>query len=449
MLLRPALMLLALAASGLARGEAPDPPERIAQLSYVEGELTYQAADEVASSALPDRPLAPGDRLATASDGRAELTLGTAAIRLDERSALEIIDLDADLVRVELAAGTASLYLRELLDGETIEIVTPNATLAFLAPGEYRVDVPDDGVTDLAVRAGAVDVMTAGGPIRVADGQRVRLEGSQALASLVTPRPADAFDDWVLEREVQVADAEPPPGAPTEEAYAEETLDDYGEWTDDPGYGRVWMPSYAYGGYNPYGYGYWHQVGFSYTWIDPMPWSAYTFHHGRWAYLDHHNRWCWVPERRRHRDRVAQDTRPYRQPRDDGARPVVNPRDRRSDDLARRGNDDRQPVATTSRGLPRPFDANIPSLFRSDINSAKNNPRPSTVARSFFGRGQGSKSASSSGSAPAAQGNSSGGNTTRSSSPARSSSTSRSNSSSKSPMSTVIKRAYGGTPQPP
>jgi hypothetical protein len=435
MLLRPALLLLALAATGLARGEAPDPPERIAQLSYVEGELTYQAADARASSALPDRPLAPGDRLATASGGRTELTFGTASIRLDEQSALEIVELEADAIRVELASGTASLHLRELLDGEAFEIATPNATLAFLAPGEYRVDVPDDGVTDLSVRAGAVDVMTAGGPVRIADGQRVRLEGSQALASLVPPRPADAFDDWVLEREVQLADAEPPPS---------ETLDDYGEWTDDPGYGRVWMPSYGYGSWNPYYYGYWHQVGISWTWIDPLPWSDYTFHHGRWAYLDHRNRWCWVPEQRRHRGEVAQDTRPYRQPLDDAA-PIVDPRDRWDNDRDRRGSPNRQPVATTTRTLPQPFDPNRASLFRSDINSAQNIPRPSTVARSFFGRGQGSASSGS------AAGSSSGGGGTaaRTSSPARSSSGSRSSSwSSRSPMSTAIKRAYG-SPQTP
>ena len=57
MLLRLTLFILALAVTGLASAE---PPERIARLSYVEGQITFQGEQEVAPSALPDRPLASG-----------------------------------------------------------------------------------------------------------------------------------------------------------------------------------------------------------------------------------------------------------------------------------------------------------------------------------------------------------------------------------------------------
>ncbi len=85
MLLRPALLVLALTASSLAWGEASDPPDRVVRLSYVEGEVTFQGAQETARHELPDRPLIPGDRLTTERGGRAELSLGTATIRLDEQ----------------------------------------------------------------------------------------------------------------------------------------------------------------------------------------------------------------------------------------------------------------------------------------------------------------------------------------------------------------------------
>lgn len=314
MMLRPIALSLALAASSLAWGEARDPPERLARLAYVEGEVTFQAANERATDTLPDRPLQPGDRITTDSRARAELALGTATIRLDERSELTIADLDAATVRIELSSGTASVYLDELLENETFDIVTPNSTITLVEPGEYRVDIHSDNVSVLSLHGGVAQIATAGGPVRVASGQRVRIEGRDAIARLETPRPADAFDDWVLEREVKVAETEPPRNTPYEgNAYDE--LDRYGEWYDEPRYGRVWMPGYSYAGWSPYGSGYWQHVGVGRSWYDPAPWGFSTYYGGRWTYLRDRDRWCWVPTRHPPRHVAHDDDRPYGYPR--------------------------------------------------------------------------------------------------------------------------------------
>src|SRR5512134_3678492 len=94
MKLRPILLVLALAAPGLAGGQALDQAERIARLSYVEGDVTFQAAQQRPTTRLPDRPLRPDDRIITERDGRAELALGTATVRLDKHSELTFLDLD-------------------------------------------------------------------------------------------------------------------------------------------------------------------------------------------------------------------------------------------------------------------------------------------------------------------------------------------------------------------
>jgi len=359
MLLRLTLFILTLAVTGLASAE---PPDRIARLSYVEGQIKFQGAQEVAPSALPDRPLASGDRLATERDGRAELALGSATLRLDESTAVTVADLDASAVRLELAEGTVSLHLYELLDSETFEVVTLNTTIAFREPGEYRVDITPSGATELSVRAGNAEIATAGGPVRVADAQRVRLEGRAEVASLVTPRAADAFDEWVLDREVQLAESAPDESS---DAYAEETLDDYGEWSDDPSYGQSWMPSYAYGGYDPFSYGYWQQSGMGWSWYDPMPWSAYTFHHGHW-YLNDQDRWAWVAERREFQRRANRRDEQLERALGDSSsqsgrrdtRPMGRPN---ADELERR-------VEATSSGLGRRIDAERrpPILQRTD-----------------------------------------------------------------------------------
>jgi len=364
MKLRPILLGLALAAPGLAGGQALDPPERIARLSYVEGEVTFQAAQERATTTLPDRPLAPGDLIAARTGGRAELALGTATIRLDERSELAIDKLDEAIVRVELLSGTASVYLDELLDNETFAFVTPNTTITLVEPGEYRVDVHTDNVSVLSLHGGVAEVATAGGPVRVASGQRVRIEGRDAIARLETPRPADAFDDWVLERQVTLAETEPLRDTPYVDGAYEE-LDRYGEWYDEPRYGRVWMPGYSYAGWSPYGSGYWQRVGFGRTWIDSAPWGFSSYYGGRWTYLHDRNRWCWVP---RSRDRETPESAPRIADRRNAvdelprvATPSLSPRRIDSDwrpTGARENPADEQPrggtIAPRGTGEPRP-----------------------------------------------------------------------------------------------
>ena len=304
-MMRPLLVVLTLAAPGLAGGQTLDAPERIARLSYIRGLISYQEADQPAGSGLPGGPLAAGDRLDTGPSGRAELTLGTATLRLAEATRLTIAELDDSAVRFDLANGSASLHVRELRGDETFELKTPDTTVAFIEPGEFRVDVLPSGMTELAVRTGAAEVATADGAVRVVGGQRVQFAGRDAVANLGAPRPTDEFDEWVLEREVLLAEAAPPYNEDSD-YYGDGALDEYGDWYDDPGYGRVWMPSYAYGGYDPFNQGYWSYTGYGYSWIDPMPWSPYTYHYGYWAYLPQYNRYGWVAERRREYRRRAE-----------------------------------------------------------------------------------------------------------------------------------------------
>jgi len=262
-MLRSFLLVIALAAPGLAGSQDLEPLEGIARLSHVEGKVNFQTGREAPTSTPPDRPLVSGDRLTTGPGGRVELGLGIATLRASERTALTLADLGTEAVRVELDAGAASLLLHEMLEGETFAIATPTTTIAFLTAGDYRVDVFVDGTTELTVRTGAAEMTTEGGPVRVADGQRARLEARAAQANLLAPQPADDFDEWVLEREVKLAEAAPPPYE-SMAGYDEQTVSYYRAWYDDPGYAS--------------NYGY-------------------------WSYLDYQDRWCWVPRRRhRHHD---------------------------------------------------------------------------------------------------------------------------------------------------
>lgn len=297
MLLRSAALLLALAASSLAWGEALDPRERLAYLSYVEGPVTFKGTG-VRASELPDRPLRRGDRLATDPGGRAELWVGTAIVRLDERSELSIAHLEETRVALALEHGVLSLSVRALLDGETIEVATPLRTIALAEPGEYRVEVPAQDSIALSVYAGAANLVTDGGPVRVTAGQRVQIEGRNGIASLAALPPADAFDDWILAREVRLTEAEP------------SDLDRYGDWYGDATYGRVWSPYYTQG-WTPVHDRSWRQDGYGWSWVIAGSWGSVTFRSGYWSYIDTLHRWCWVPRPVQHSESFATDTRPF------------------------------------------------------------------------------------------------------------------------------------------
>ena len=290
------LLAAIIAVAPLAWADAATAPERIVQLSYVEGQIRFQGAGEQESSALPARPLAAGDRIATDRSGRAEISLGSAAVRLDEQSALEVTELEADYVRARLDSGVALVTVRDLRDNERLEMTTPNATITLASPGDYRVEAPAQDTTFVTVHGGSASVATAAGPVQIADGQRARLSGSESLVTFESARAADEFDEWALGREEKLAQAESP-----NENEQNEDLSRYGEWQDDPSYGRVWAPAYTYG-YDPYSYGYWQPVGNGWGWVDTSPWGPYTYYNGHWAYL--HDRWYWVPVRHETHPRI-------------------------------------------------------------------------------------------------------------------------------------------------
>jgi hypothetical protein len=76
----------------------------------------------------------------------------------------------------------------------------------------------------------------------------------------------------------------------------ETQLAPYGEWVEDPSFGRVWEPSAAVVGadFSPYGTGgNWTLTEYGWTWVSVWDWGWAPFHYGRWIVRPHG--WCWVP----------------------------------------------------------------------------------------------------------------------------------------------------------
>jgi len=76
----------------------------------------------------------------------------------------------------------------------------------------------------------------------------------------------------------------------------EAALAPYGAWTDDPAYGRVWIPSAAQVGddFTPYATnGDWLDTEYGWTWSSGWSWGWAPFHYGRWVGSE--RGWAWVP----------------------------------------------------------------------------------------------------------------------------------------------------------
>src|SRR5215471_8619431 len=130
----------------MAWADEDDPPARVGRMNYSQGQVSFQPGGEGDwVQALPNRPLTTGDNLWADRDSRAELHVGSTAIRIGSETSLTFLDLDDHTMQVRLAQGSLLLRVRHLDDDETIEVDTPNVAFDVQRPGEYRIDVHPDG----------------------------------------------------------------------------------------------------------------------------------------------------------------------------------------------------------------------------------------------------------------------------------------------------------------
>lgn len=280
-----------------AGAAAGDPPGRVARLDYFNGTVTMEPAGLTDwSYAVLNRPLTTGDQLWADSGARAELHAGSTALRLDQQTALDIVDLTDTVTQLKVTQGSLSAHVRALPAGQSFEIDTPNVALVATNAGLFRVDVaPDGSATTVTLRSGTATLYGDGGSYAMSAGEQIRFVGTnlQQQAGGAAPAP-DSFDRWVAARD-RAEDASVSARYVSREMPGYEALDANGTWRHDPTYGEVWVPTVAVSaGWVPYHAGHWAWIApWGWTWIDDAPWGFAPFHYGRWAYID--RVWAWVP----------------------------------------------------------------------------------------------------------------------------------------------------------
>ncbi|HET6805218.1 MAG TPA: DUF6600 domain-containing protein [Frateuria sp.] len=274
-----------------------DPPDRVARLSYQEGDVgLLPSGAQDWGEAVINRPLTTGDRLSSSDGARAELELDGATVRLDGGTDVGFLQLDDQLAQLELTQGTLDLTVRRLDDGQSYEIDTPTVALVVDHPGKYRLDVDRDGrATRVTAFDGSATVYGENDAQRLVVAGRSYRFGDSALNDVTVEQLAggDDFDRWSEARDRRYADS----GSRryvSEDVIGYQDLDRYGHWQADPEYGQVWYPAHVDTGWAPYRDGHWAWVApWGWTWVDDAPWGFAPYHYGRWAWRS--RGWCWVP----------------------------------------------------------------------------------------------------------------------------------------------------------
>jgi len=274
-----------------------DPPGRVGRLNYAQGSVSFRPAGEDDwVAAVLNRPLVTGDDLWTDVDSRAEVHVGSAAVRLGEKTGITFLELDDRTTQIRLAQGTIIVRVRHVDDDDSYEIDTPNLAFNLLQPGEYRVDVSEDATqTITSVFHGRGRITGGGYTYTAVAGQSYVFTGDQNSLDYALNQipPDDGLDAWAFARDDREDQADSANYVSTEMTGYED-LDQYGSWTYVAGYGECWAPTGVVGGWAPYRYGHWVFIApWGWTWVEDEPWGFAPFHYGRWAFVN--GGWFWIP----------------------------------------------------------------------------------------------------------------------------------------------------------
>ncbi len=274
-----------------------DGAARVARIADVQGLLYHAPADRADDWSEIGRnfPIADGDNLWVARDGRAEIDYGGGQFRLAGETNLHVSRLDERQLALFIASGRVIVRVRTLEPDDAVRIDTPATQVVLARPGLYRIDVASDGPsTTVIVREGLADLTSPTGIDQVLPGQTAVVSGvANETPDIRAGAGIDGFDAWSATRD-RVYEQPRQYAYVSRQMVGAADLAQYGTWQAYPDYGAVWFPTDVSPEWAPYRFGHWTWLtDWGYTWVDDAPWGYAPFHYGRWAYIG--GRWGWCP----------------------------------------------------------------------------------------------------------------------------------------------------------
>ena len=103
-----------------------------------------------------------------------------------------------------------------------------------------------DGITEITVRSGQAEIYGPQGSENLMPGQTMQVRGTPDAPEfqLVGAIPLDDFDRFNQDRDKLMQQTNSyRPGYVPPDVTGGESLDQYGQWQNDPNYGNVWIPN--------------------------------------------------------------------------------------------------------------------------------------------------------------------------------------------------------------
>src|SRR5256885_9205861 len=191
-------------AAGAPGASAPSGADAIGatppRLGYAQGPVSFwrPGASDWAPAQV-NTPLVPGDELYTGHEGLLELQVGGRAyLRAWGDTQLGLANQEPDFLQLKVTTGHASLDLRSVDPGRTVEVNTPHAAFAIETPGYYRVDVTPERTSFTTRRSGRAAMTPASGrPVAIASSEEVVVEGDPTpTVRSFAATELDLFDRW-------------------------------------------------------------------------------------------------------------------------------------------------------------------------------------------------------------------------------------------------------------
>lgn len=267
-----------------------------ARLSIAQGEVNVLRGDNgQLVAAVVNAPLMTQDHLQTSAGSRAEVELdGGNIVRLAPNTDLGFAQVLDGRFQLQLATGTIIYRVLRKTNAQ-IEIDTPLMGLVAMTEGDYRLSVLPDGSSQVTVRSGQAQILSANRSEYLAAGHSLLVRGNPNNPDFQSESEAapDQFDDWSGNRDQDLMQSQSYNYVNPNIAGAQD-LDQYGNWVPSQ-YGEVWQPQAPAPDWSPYSTGEWvSEPYYGYTWVDTAPWGWAPFHYGRWFWNGGRG-WCWWP----------------------------------------------------------------------------------------------------------------------------------------------------------
>jgi hypothetical protein len=291
------LLVMALVLTGMTWAAEEDEPGRgVARISLMNGDVSVRRGDagEWVAAAV-NAPLSVEDTLVTGANSRAEVQLDWAnLIRLSSNAEVRLAELENQRYTLQVARGLVTFRVLRESDAD-VEISTPSVSVRPTEIGTYRIEVREDGDSEITVRSGNADIFTPRGSEQLRAGKTMLARGSASDPEfrIVSAISRDEWDRWNENRDSYFSQTasyryvDP-------SIYGAEDLDAYGSWDYAAPYGYVWSPRVD-PDWAPYSYGQWSWMDYyGWSWVSYDPWGWAPFHYGRWFYNGPRG-WCWFP----------------------------------------------------------------------------------------------------------------------------------------------------------